>query len=87
MPFRDQVSPHALRQAARRKVPIGLIDAEWAYQENLDDRRAIDCAADGAVMGIEFLSASRGVALDGLPYVDDVERILGARAFRVLRPH
>ena len=61
-------------------------EAPWAEQENLDDRRGIGRAADGRVIGIEILSASRGVALEGLPHAHDVERILAARGFPVLTP-
>lgn len=58
---------------------------EWDHQVNLDDRRAIDYARDGTVIGIEILSASRGVDLEGLPFVQDLERILAARSFPVLQ--
>jgi uncharacterized protein YuzE len=65
---------------------LAFNDAAWAYQESLDDRPAIDRAADSTVIGIEVLSASRGSALDGLPYVEYVERILVARGFPVRQP-
>lgn len=42
-------------------------------------------AADGSVIGIEILSPRRkGVLLDGLPYRDDVIRVMRSVGFRVL---
>ena len=61
-------------------------DAAFDHREALDDARGISYAADGTVIGIELLSPRRmGVVLDGLPYQDDVERVLRAVGFRVLR--
>lgn len=62
-------------------------DAPWDRQERLDDARGINYAADGSVVGIELLSpARRGVKLDGLPFAEDVERVMRARGFRILQP-
>jgi hypothetical protein len=42
-------------------------------------------AADGSVIGIELLSPRpKGIVLDGLPYADDVKRVLRAGGFRIL---
>ncbi len=60
-------------------------DGTWDHQERLDDARAIDYASDGTVLGIEILSPRRrGVLLDGLPYPDDVARVMRAVGFRIL---
>ena len=57
----------------------------WDHQVRLDDARGIDYASDGSVIGIEILSPRRkGVLLDGLPFRDDVARILAAVPFRIL---
>ena len=41
--------------------------------------------ADGSVIGIEILSPRRrGVLIDGLPYRDDVLRVLRSVGFRIL---
>ncbi len=57
----------------------------WDRQVRLDDARGIDYAADGSVIGIEILSPRRkGVLLDGLPFRDDVARIMQAVPFRIL---
>lgn len=60
-------------------------DEAWARQERLDDARGINYAADGTIIGIELLSPRRkGVLLDGLPFRDDVARVLRSVGFRVL---
>jgi uncharacterized protein YuzE len=64
---------------------ISVKDADWDHQVRLDDARGIDYAADGSVIGIEILSPRRmGVRLDGLPFKQDVARVLQAVSFRVL---
>jgi uncharacterized protein YuzE len=66
---------------------ITVREAEWDHQVRLDDARGIDYAADGSVIGIEILSPRRkGVRLDGLPYRDDIVRVMEAVSFRVLEP-
>lgn len=65
---------------------LQVSDAAWDHQERLDDARGINYAADGTVVGIELLSpARRGVNLAGLPYAEDVERVMRARGFRILQ--
>jgi uncharacterized protein YuzE len=59
--------------------------AEFHHMVNLDDRRAIDYDEDGSVIGVEILSPSRGVRLEGLPYARDIERVLVARGFPILQ--
>ena len=64
---------------------LTVSDDVWARQERLDDARGIDYAGDGSVIGIELLSPRRkGVVLDGLPFTDDVARVLRSVGFRVL---
>jgi len=43
-------------------------------QVKLDNARIIDYAADGSVVGVEFMSPSRGVNLAGVPHAAEVER-------------
>jgi uncharacterized protein YuzE len=65
---------------------LQISDAPWHRQERLDDRRGVNYAEDGSVVGIELLSPSRdGVNLEGLPYAPDVERVMRARGFRILQ--
>jgi uncharacterized protein YuzE len=60
-------------------------DHAWHHQVRLDDGRGINYAADGSVIGIEILSPRRiGVQLDGLPYADDVARVMRSCGFRIL---
>jgi uncharacterized protein YuzE len=64
---------------------ISLSDAEWHHQVRLDDGRGINYAADGTVIGVELLSPRRkGVLLDGLPHVKDIERVVRSVGFHVL---
>jgi uncharacterized protein YuzE len=66
---------------------LQLTDASWDHQVRLDDARGINYAADGSVIGIEILSPRRkGVRLDGLPYPDDVARVMRSCGFRILQP-
>ena len=60
-------------------------DKEWHHQVRLDDGRGINYAADGTVIGVELLSPRRkGVVLDGLPYPEDIARVVRSVGFRVL---
>jgi uncharacterized protein YuzE len=64
---------------------ISFSDAEWDHQVRLDDGRAINHAADGSVIGVELLSPRRkGVLLDGLPFPEDIARVVKAVGFHVL---
>lgn len=64
---------------------LTLSDEPWHHRVRLDDARGINYAADGSVIGIELLSPRRrGVILEGLPFPDDVERVVRAVGFRVL---
>ena len=69
---------------------LTLSDAAWHHRARLDDSRGINYAADGSVLGIEILSPRRnGVLLDGLPFRDDVTRVMrsvGFRVFETVRP-
>jgi uncharacterized protein YuzE len=59
-------------------------ERDWSRQERLDDARAVNYAADGSVIGIELLSPRRkGVVLDGLPFPDDIARVMRAVGFRI----
>ena len=64
---------------------IRVKEADWDHQVRLDDARGIDYAADGSVIGVEILSPRRkGVNLDGLPFRDDIARVMQAVSFRIL---
>ena len=61
-------------------------DEPWDDQVRLDDARGINYAADGSVIGIEILSPRRkGILLDGLPFRDDVARVMQSVSFRLLQ--
>jgi len=40
----------------------------------MDNARIIDYAADGSVVGVEFIAPSRGVNLTGVPHAAESER-------------
>jgi uncharacterized protein YuzE len=50
---------------------------------SLDDRRMVDYDASGCVAGIEFLDASAGVDLHGVPELEQVERVVRGFNFPV----
>ena len=60
-----------------RKGDVAYVEvssADSARQIALDDATIIDDAADGSVVGVEFISPSRGVNLVGVPRAADIER-------------
>jgi uncharacterized protein YuzE len=64
---------------------ISFSDGEWDHQVRLDDGRAINYASDGTVLGVELLSPRRkGVVLEGLPFPNDIARVVRAVGFRVM---
>ena len=64
---------------------LSFSDDEWHHQVRLDDGRGINYAADGTVIGVELLSPRRkGVILDGLPFPEDIARVVRSVGFRVL---
>jgi uncharacterized protein YuzE len=64
---------------------LTVSDEEWDHQVRLDDLRGINYAADGSIIGVEILSPRRkGVKLDGLPFAEDIARVMEAVSFRVL---
>ena len=53
---------------------VEFSSADSARQIALDDATIVDYAADGSVVGVEFISPSRGVNLSGVPRAADIER-------------
>ncbi len=56
---------------------VGLAEGEVAETRSLGDLRLVDLAEDGAVLGIEFISASQGVDLDSVPFGPTVAAAIG----------
>jgi uncharacterized protein YuzE len=64
---------------------LTVSDAPWDHQVRLDDARGINYAIDGSVIGIEILSPRRqGVVVAGLPFPEDVARIVRSVGFRIV---
>ena len=64
-------------------VYVYLTEAEVASTRTLDDRRLIDHAADGRVVGIEFLEVSGGVDLTDVPFRTAVEALIRGHNFPI----
>lgn len=43
---------------------------------HLDERRNVDYAADGELLGVEFLWVSDGIDLSGVPHADEIRSLL-----------
>lgn len=56
---------------------VQLSDATVDHSTSVDDIRIIDYSDDGAVVGIEFVNASSGIALTELPLSRTVEQLIG----------
>lgn len=52
----------------------------------LDTARIVDYGADGSVVGVEFISPSRGIDLDGLPRAREIEREARRLGFTIRGP-
>lgn len=48
--------------------------ADSARQVKLDNARIVDYGADGAVVGVELLSPSRGMDLTDVPHAAEIEK-------------
>lgn len=62
---------------------VRLSEAEISWTKSVDDSRLVDYAADGAVVGIEFLDVVDGIDLTGLPMRDRVEPLVRANGIPV----
>ncbi len=67
-------------------VYIRFSSGEFARTELLDDRRNVDYAADGSVIGVEILYPRLGIDVSGLPREVSVGRFLEEHGFSVVSP-
>lgn len=49
---------------------------EVKRSRSLDERRLLDLDAEGEPVGVEFLCASEGVHLDGVPRADEIAQVI-----------
>lgn len=63
---------------------VQLSDAPVVDTEVFDDVRFVDRAADGSVVGAEFLGARGGIDLRGLPEHERLEALVRVLNFPVL---
>ena len=62
---------------------VQLKEADVAEVTPFDDLRIVDYAADGSVVGVEFLAASEGLDLRGLPEVARLEEMIKTLRFSI----
>jgi uncharacterized protein YuzE len=55
---------------------VQLQEADVTKVTPVDDSRIVDYAADGSVVGVEFLGASRGIDLRDIPEHARVEELI-----------
>ena len=68
--------PHASYSKSADALYVYLSEGDVARTRIPDDRRIIDLAADGRVLGIEFVDASAGVDLKDIPSKQQVEGLI-----------
>jgi hypothetical protein len=70
--------PHAEYHADIDILQVRLCDAEVVRTRELDVWRNVDLSADGRPVAVEFVNASRGVDLRGVPMRAEVEPLVRA---------
>jgi uncharacterized protein YuzE len=63
---------------------VQLSDSPIAETDVIDDGRFVDFAADGSVVGAEFIGARAGIDLRGLPERERLEELVKVLRFPVL---
>jgi uncharacterized protein YuzE len=76
--------PHATYSESADAVYVYLGEGDVSRSRILDDRRIIDLAEDGHVLGIEFLDASDGLDLRDTPFKQEVGTLVREFKFPVL---
>ena len=56
---------------------VEIAEGEVAHTVAYGDLRLVDEAPDGSVLGVEFISASQGIDLSGVPLRSEIEEALG----------
>jgi uncharacterized protein YuzE len=62
---------------------VQLSEADIARTTPVDDVRIVDYARDGSVVGVEFLAASDGLKLAGLPEKPRLEALIKGLRFPI----
>lgn len=79
--------PSVRHDAESDALYVYLHPGESARTTTLDDRRLVDTAADGTVIGIEFLDVSGGVDLRDVPSRQTVAALLEPLNLLVMAAH
>lgn len=64
---------------------IRVADLPHHHSQQIDEHRFVDYAEDGTVIGIELLYVGSGVDVSGLPFEDEVAKLLEQQGVRVYR--
>jgi uncharacterized protein YuzE len=64
-------------------VYVYLSEKPYDHGKRLGNRRRIDYASDGTVVGIEFLYVSDGVDVSDLPEQEQISRLLEEQNLKV----
>jgi len=62
---------------------VRLNDKTISFTTPLDDLRMLDRAADGTLVGVEFIDVSGGIDLHDLPFGPELERLIGASGYDI----
>jgi uncharacterized protein YuzE len=57
---------------------VRLNEQDVSYTTPVDDLRLLDRAADGTLVGVEFIDVSGGIDLHDLPFGPQLEQLIGA---------
>ena len=77
-------TPHVSYSAGADAICIQFDDDSVAWTQEVDDRRMVDWAVDGRLLGIELLDVSDGIVLQDLPERQRVEEVLRVFTFPVV---
>lgn len=73
---RQRFKPHATFSKDADAIYVSLAWGRPARTRVLDDARSMDYADDGSLIGLRFLSASKGLDLSDIPERDQVVSLL-----------
>lgn len=57
-------------------IYVYLSSGKYSHGEDIDEDRRIDYSSNNRPIGVELLSVSNGINLNGLPKVDEIKEIL-----------
>lgn len=79
--------PSVRHDAESDALYVYLHPGQPAHTTGLDDRRMVDIADDGTVIGIEFLDVSGGIDLRDVPSPETVAALIEPLPLDILTAH